>query len=61
MDMETSKNEQWKMELRDARFAKLELLRQGRPCFPEEEVEADIAEAIAAVRAERAAEHSSAD
>jgi prevent-host-death family protein len=38
------------MEERDARFARLEKMKEGRPTFPEEEVEADIAEALAAVR-----------
>jgi hypothetical protein len=40
------------MEARDARFARLyEILMAGQPVpYPEEEVEADVAEAIAAVR-----------
>jgi prevent-host-death family protein len=38
------------MEERDARFERLEKMKEGRPTFSEEEVEADIAEALAAVR-----------
>lgn len=41
-------------EERDARFAGLERMRSLRPSFPEAEVEADIAEAIAAVRSQNA-------
>jgi prevent-host-death family protein len=44
------------MEERDARFERLEkVLMEGRPTtFSEEEVEADIAEALAAVRRQNA-------
>lgn len=44
------------MEERDARFERLEkILREGRPAdYTEEEVEADIAEALAAVRRQNA-------
>ncbi|HEY0016037.1 MAG TPA: type II toxin-antitoxin system Phd/YefM family antitoxin [Longimicrobium sp.] len=38
------------MEERDARFERLEKMKESRPAFSEEEVEADIAEALAAVR-----------
>lgn len=44
------------MKERDARFERLEtILREGRPVeYSEEEVEADVAEAIAAVRRQNA-------
>lgn len=44
------------MEERNARFDRLEkVLKQGRPTtFSEEEVEADVAEALAAVRSQNA-------
>lgn len=44
------------MEEREARFARLhEVLREGQPVpYSEEEVEADVAEAIAAVRRKNA-------
>lgn len=44
------------MERREARFARLEkIIREGRPAdYSEEEVEADIAEALAAVRRQNA-------
>jgi hypothetical protein len=44
---------------RDARFAALERMRSHRPSFPEAEVEADIAEAIAEVRSRNAHPHDS--
>lgn len=43
------------MEERDAHFERIERTRQqNRPVYPEEEVEADIAEALAAVRGKNA-------
>jgi len=42
------------MEERDARFERLEKMKESRPVFSEEEVEADIAEALAAVRRQNA-------
>jgi prevent-host-death family protein len=49
---------QWyltRMAEREARFAAFEASVASRPVYPDEVVEADIAEAIAAVRAERRA------
>jgi hypothetical protein len=45
------------MDEREARFARLyEILMEGQPVpYPEEEVEADVAEAIAAARRKNAA------
>jgi hypothetical protein len=51
--MSTGDEELSKMAVRDARFSALERMKRDRPPFPEAEVETDIAEAIAAVRAER--------
>ena len=42
------------MEERDARFERLEKMKEHRAHFSEEEVEADIAEALAAVRRQNA-------
>ena len=44
--------EQW-MERREAEFAAFVQSRSGAPSYPEAEVEADIAEAIREVRAQR--------
>ncbi len=51
--MSTGDEQLSEMAVRDARFAALERMKRDRPSLPEAEVEADIAEAIAAVRAER--------
>ena len=45
--------QQW-LEERDAHFGRIEQMKQGRPRYSEDEVEADIAEALAAVRGENA-------
>lgn len=45
--------QQW-LEERDAHFERLEQMKQRRPDFSEEEVEADIAQALAAIRGENA-------
>lgn len=45
--------QQW-LEDRDARFERLEQMKRNRPAFSEEEVEADIAAALADVRGENA-------
>lgn len=44
--------ERW-MERRDAQFAAFDRIRANVPVYPEHEVEADVAEAIAEVRAAR--------
>lgn len=49
----TEAEREW-LERREARFAALERLCGARPPYTETEVEADIAEAITAVRSKRA-------
>ena len=52
MDEVTQAQQRWLAD-RDAHFERIEQMKQSRPHYPEEEVEADIAEALAAIRAAR--------
>lgn len=45
--------QQW-LEDREAHFERIEQMKQRRPRYSEDEVEADIAEALAAIRGEHA-------